>query len=180
MGRCVWGELETISGRCTEIRETWWGILSTCWFTRGIYIRQIRSFSSYSPQFIVLGSFLTQNHVYILVYVVLTIIEILNILVSFFRATRPCTARIRLLRLINTQNDALRAPPPIAASLLLFYRVSFETNFDSKQPKLEPKIVSALSKTKCLFRLFRILYRNSGLRCFDWTETNKRPTETVW
>jgi hypothetical protein len=33
--------------------------------------------------------------------------------------------------------------------------VSFETNFDSKQPKLEPKLVSALSETKRLFRLFR-------------------------
>ncbi len=34
-------------------------------------------------------------------------------------------------------------------------RVSFETSFDSKQPKLEPKLVSALSETKHLFRLFR-------------------------
>ncbi len=34
-------------------------------------------------------------------------------------------------------------------------RVSFETGFDSKQPKLEPKLVSALSETKRLFRLFR-------------------------
>jgi hypothetical protein len=34
-------------------------------------------------------------------------------------------------------------------------RVSFETSFDSKQPKLELKLVLALSKTKCLFRLFR-------------------------
>jgi hypothetical protein len=33
--------------------------------------------------------------------------------------------------------------------------VSFETSFDAKQPKLEPKLVSALSETKCLFRLFR-------------------------
>ncbi len=33
--------------------------------------------------------------------------------------------------------------------------MSFETSFDSKQPKLEPKLVSALSKTKRLFRLFR-------------------------
>jgi hypothetical protein len=33
-------------------------------------------------------------------------------------------------------------------------RVSFETSFDSKQPKLEPKLVSALSETKCLYRLF--------------------------
>ncbi len=34
--------------------------------------------------------------------------------------------------------------------------MSFETSFDSKQPKLEPKLVSALSKIKRLFRLFRI------------------------
>jgi hypothetical protein len=33
--------------------------------------------------------------------------------------------------------------------------VSFENSFDSKQPKLEPKLVSALSETKLLFRLFR-------------------------
>jgi hypothetical protein len=38
---------------------------------------------------------------------------------------------------------------------LLEDRVSFETSFDSKQPKLEPKLVSALSETKCLFRFFR-------------------------
>ncbi len=34
-------------------------------------------------------------------------------------------------------------------------RVSFETSFDSKQPKLEAKLLSALSETKRLFRLFR-------------------------
>jgi hypothetical protein len=34
-------------------------------------------------------------------------------------------------------------------------RVSFETSFNSKQPKLEPKLVLALSETKRLFRLFR-------------------------
>jgi hypothetical protein len=33
--------------------------------------------------------------------------------------------------------------------------MSFETSFDSKQPKLETKLVSALSETKRLFRLFR-------------------------
>jgi hypothetical protein len=32
--------------------------------------------------------------------------------------------------------------------------VSFEISFDSKQPKLEPKLVSALFETKRLFRLF--------------------------
>jgi hypothetical protein len=25
-----------------------------------------------------------------------------------------------------------------------------------------------------------VLYRNREFRCFDWTETNRRPTETVW
>ncbi len=34
------------------------------------------------------------------------------------------------------------------------YFVSFKTSFDSKQPKLEPKLVSALSKTKRLFRFY--------------------------
>jgi hypothetical protein len=33
--------------------------------------------------------------------------------------------------------------------------VPFETRFDTKQPKLETKLVSALSETKRLFRLFR-------------------------
>ncbi len=33
--------------------------------------------------------------------------------------------------------------------------MSFKTSFDSKQPKQEPKLVSALSETKRLFRLFR-------------------------
>ena len=33
--------------------------------------------------------------------------------------------------------------------------MSFETSFDSKQPKLQPKLVSALSETQRLFRLFR-------------------------
>jgi hypothetical protein len=35
------------------------------------------------------------------------------------------------------------------------HRVSCETSFDSKQPKLEPKLVSILSETRCLFRLFQ-------------------------
>ncbi len=37
----------------------------------------------------------------------------------------------------------------------MYSRVSFETSFDSEQPKLEPKLVSALSVTKRLFWLFR-------------------------
>jgi hypothetical protein len=42
--------------------------------------------------------------------------------------------------------------------------VSFKTSFDSKQPKLEPKLVSALSEAKCLFRLFRF---NTETESFD-------------
>ncbi len=38
---------------------------------------------------------------------------------------------------------------------ILVLWMSFETSFDSKQPKLEPKLVSALSEAKRLFRLFR-------------------------
>jgi len=34
-------------------------------------------------------------------------------------------------------------------------RLSFETSFDSKQPKLELKLVSAWYETKRLFRLYR-------------------------
>jgi hypothetical protein len=34
-------------------------------------------------------------------------------------------------------------------------RLFFETSLDSKQPKLEPKLVSALSESKHLFRLLR-------------------------
>jgi hypothetical protein len=121
--------------------------------------------------------------------------------------------------------------------------VSFETSFDLKKPKLEPKLVSALSETKrlfllfcfytetesfdvsiepkqtedqpkqfdrehillfftvnwgvfrffrffCFLRFFRfvskqfvsvvsLLYQNREFRCFDWTETNRIPTQTV-
>ncbi len=49
-------------------------------------------------------------------------------------------------------------------TVLLPGRVSFETSFDSKQPKLEPKLVSALSETKRLFRLFRFY---TETECFD-------------
>jgi hypothetical protein len=51
--------------------------------------------------------------------------------------------------------------PVRASSIVVFYfllvqgRVSFETSFDSKRSKIEPKLVLALSETKHLFRLFR-------------------------
>jgi hypothetical protein len=42
-------------------------------------------------------------------------------------------------------------------------RVFYKTSFDSKQPKLEPKLVSILSETGHLFRLFRF---NIATACF--------------
>jgi hypothetical protein len=59
------------------------------------------------------------------------------------------------------QNIKLAATTTIADTSLgeldpcsLISRVSSETNFVSKQPKLEPKLVSALSEKRRLFRLF--------------------------
>jgi hypothetical protein len=42
-------------------------------------------------------------------------------------------------------------------------RVFYETSFDSKQPKLEPKLVSILSETR---RLFRFFWFNIKTACF--------------
>ncbi len=47
--------------------------------------------------------------------------------------------------------------------MLMQTRMSFETCFDSKLPKLETKLVSALSETKCLFRLFCINTKTESL-----------------
>jgi hypothetical protein len=52
---------------------------------------------------------------------------------------------------------------PGAAGAGLQARVSFETSFDSKQPK----VVSALSETKKLVSVVLLLYRKRELRCFD-------------
>jgi hypothetical protein len=51
-------------------------------------------------------------------------------------------------------------------------RVSSETSFVSKQPKLEPKLVSALSETRRLFRLFCI---NTETESFG---VSKQPKKT--
>jgi hypothetical protein len=65
-------------------------------------------------------------------------------------------------------------------------RVSYETSFDSKQPKLEPKLVSTLSETRRLFRLFRLFRFNIETGCFDvsielkQTENNRNtPTKVL-
>ncbi len=67
-----------------------------------------------------------------------------------------CTNRLRICRICRIRR--------IRGKNLCIYgkqtkslqsRVSFETSLDSKQPKLKPKLVWALSETKPLFRLFR-------------------------
>jgi hypothetical protein len=60
-------------------------------------------------------------------------------------------------------------------------RLSFKTSFDSKQPKLEPKLVSALSETKCLFRLFRFYTETASFGVSiepKHTEDQPKQTET--
>ena len=47
---------------------------------------------------------------------------------------------------------------------LILTRVSSETSFDSKQPKMESNLFSALSETKCLFRLFRFFTETASFR----------------
>ena len=56
-------------------------------------------------------------------------------------------------------------------------RVSSETSFDSKQPKMEPKLVSELSKKKCMFRLFRFQTETASF-CVSIKPKQKGKTET--
>jgi hypothetical protein len=59
-------------------------------------------------------------------------------------------------------------------------RVSFETSFDSKQPKLEPKLVSALSETKRLFRLFRFYTETESFEVsIEPKQTEDQPKQFV-
>ncbi len=57
-------------------------------------------------------------------------------------------------------------------------RVSFETRFDSKQPKLEPKLVSALSETKCFFRLFRFYTETASFGVSIEPKQKDQPKQT--
>jgi hypothetical protein len=57
--------------------------------------------------------------------------------------------------------------------------VSCETNFDSKQPKMEPKLVSKLSETRRLFRLFRFnTVSKQRVSVFRLNRNKKKTTET--
>ncbi len=55
--------------------------------------------------------------------------------------------------------------------------MSFETSFDSKQPKLEPKLVSALSETKRLFRLFRFYTQTECDVSIEPKQTKDQPKQ---
>jgi hypothetical protein len=58
-------------------------------------------------------------------------------------------------------------------------KVSFETSFDAKQPKLEPKLVSALSETKRLFRLFRFFTETASFGVsIEPKQTEDQPKQT--
>ncbi len=77
---------------------------------------------------------------------------------AYASGTDACTehARKELMRILSVRISSLRVCSACASETKWgLARVSFETSFDSKQPKLEPKLVSALSETKRLFRLFR-------------------------
>jgi hypothetical protein len=66
------------------------------------------------------------------------------------------TARIDPRNLVRrSENPAKYSPVFETLRNLVCSRVSYETNIVSKQPKLEPKPVSALSETRRLFRLVR-------------------------
>ena len=59
---------------------------------------------------------------------------------------------------------------------LILTRVSSETSFDSKQTKMESNLFSALSETKCLFRLFQFLTETASF-CVSIETKQKDPTE---
>jgi hypothetical protein len=60
----------------------------------------------------------------------------------------------------------------------LLIRVSFETSFNSKQPKMEPKLVSALSETKRLFQLFRFYTETESFDVlFEPKQTGDQPKQ---
>ncbi len=60
-------------------------------------------------------------------------------------------------------------------------RVSFETCFDSKQPKLEPKLVSALSETKRLFLLFLFYTKTESFDVsIEPKQTEDQPKQFYW
>jgi len=68
--------------------------------------------------------------------------------------------------------------PPLRLKVCNRSRVSSETSFTSKQPKLEPKLVSALSETKRLFRLFYVFTKTASCGVSIEPKQKKGPTKT--
>jgi hypothetical protein len=57
-------------------------------------------------------------------------------------------------------------------------KVYFATSFNSKQLKLEPKLVSALSITKCLFQLFRFYTKTESFGVLiERKQTEEQPKQ---
>jgi hypothetical protein len=56
-------------------------------------------------------------------------------------------------------------------------KVSFETSYDSKQPKLEPRLALVLSETKCLFLLFRFYSETKSFGVSIEPKQNRRATK---
>ncbi len=57
----------------------------------------------------------------------------------------------------------------------------WKTSYDSKQPKLEPKLVSALSETKRLFRLFRFITETESFDVLiEPKQTEDQPKQFDW
>jgi hypothetical protein len=55
-------------------------------------------------------------------------------------------------------------------------RISFETTFDSKQPELEPKLVSAIFETKHLFWLFHFYTQTESFGVsIELNQTEEQP-----
>jgi hypothetical protein len=83
---------------------------------------------------------------------------------------------------LSNQSELPAFFTPQKVNLKIGPRVSFETSFDSKQPKLEPKQVSALSETKRLFRLFRFHNETAGFGVSvkpKYTEINRNKLKTM-
>jgi hypothetical protein len=60
----------------------------------------------------------------------------------------------KLQEAINNINKLINLYSSIILPATALHKVSYETSFDSKQPQMQPKLVSTLSETRCLSRLF--------------------------
>ncbi len=78
-----------------------------------------------------------------------------------------------------SRKSHLRAHPNSQRSRVLS-RVSFETSSDLKQPKREQKLVFRHYPNICFGCFASTVYWNIDFLCFDWTETNRKPIESVW